>query len=194
MANDHSNHVPVGTGTVPPAPSVESREIGRPVMESSECSESKSDLGLGIINTVCLFSVAGSDWWVNYTNLLVDIGLKHEIDESREAERYKFGDGGTLVSFLPNKRAGGKSRSGRGGRHFMERGRCPRPRSVVDFTGGSVADLTQRSTPDSKERTPDWRWPSINLSIHPTINNVRTNVATLNPVAIAKPGTKKKRA
>ena len=27
-----------------------------------------------------------------------DFGLKHEIDETREAERYKFGDGGTLVS------------------------------------------------------------------------------------------------
>ena len=79
----------------------------------------------------------------------------------------------------------------------MERGRRPRkrrdlqPRSVVDFTGGPVADLTLRSTPDGDERTPDWEWPSINLSIHPTIKNVRTTVATPNPVAIAKPGTNK---
>ena len=57
----------------------------------------------------------------------------------------------------------------------MERGRRPRkrrdpkPRSVVDF----VSDLTLRGTPDRKEKTPDWRWPSIN----PTIKNVRTNVA-----------------
>ena len=51
-----------------------------------------------------------------------------------------------------------------------------------------MADLTLRSTPDS---TPDWEWSSINLSIHPTIKNVRTTVATLNRVAIAKPGTKK---
>ena len=29
-----------------------------------------------------------------------DFGLKHEIDETREAERYKFGDGGTLVSSI----------------------------------------------------------------------------------------------
>ena len=27
-------------------------------------------------------------------------GLKHEIDETREAVRYKFGDGGTLVSSI----------------------------------------------------------------------------------------------
>ena len=79
----------------------------------------------------------------------------------------------------------------------MERGRPrkrrdPKPRCVVDFTGGLVADLTLRSTPESKERTPDWKWPSINLSIHPTIKNVRTNVPTLNPVAIDKPGIKKK--
>ena len=75
------------------------------------------------------------------------------------------------------------------GRRPRER-RDPKPRGVVDFTGGPVADLALRSTPDSKERTPDWRWPSINLSIHPTIKNVRTTVATLNPVASAKPGTK----
>ena len=27
-----------------------------------------------------------------------DVGLRHQIDETREAESYKFGDGGTLVS------------------------------------------------------------------------------------------------
>ena len=30
----------------------------------------------------------------------MDIDLKHEIDETREAERYKLGDGGTLVSSI----------------------------------------------------------------------------------------------
>ena len=100
MVNDHSNHVPDVAGTVPPASSAESREIGRSVMESSECGESKSDLGLGIIDTACLFCVAGSDWWASCKILLVDIGLKHEIHETREAERYKFGDGGTLVSSI----------------------------------------------------------------------------------------------
>ena len=74
------------------------KKICRSVMESSESSESKSDLGLGIIDTACLFCVAGSDWWANYKSLLEDFGLEHEIDETREAERYKFGDGGTLVS------------------------------------------------------------------------------------------------
>ena len=69
-------------------------------MESSEPSASKSDLGLGIIDTACLFCVAGSDWWPNYKSLLEDFGLKHEIDETREAQRYKFGVGGTLVSSI----------------------------------------------------------------------------------------------
>ena len=46
------------------------------------------------------FCVAGSDWSANYKSLLEDFGLKHEIDETREAERYKFGDGGTLVSSI----------------------------------------------------------------------------------------------
>ena len=69
-------------------------------MENSEPSACKSDLGLGIIDTACLFCVAGSDWWANYKSLLEDFGLKHEIDETREAERNKFGNGGTLVSSI----------------------------------------------------------------------------------------------
>ena len=69
-------------------------------MENSEKSAYKADLGLGIIDTACLFCVAGSDWWANYKSLLEDFGLKHEIDETREAERHKFGDGGTLVSSI----------------------------------------------------------------------------------------------
>ena len=97
MANDHSSHVLVVTGTVPPASSAQSREIGRFVMESSECSEYKSERRMGIID---LFCAASSDWWTNYINLLVEIGLKHEIDETQEAERYKSGDGKTLVSSI----------------------------------------------------------------------------------------------
>ena len=69
-------------------------------MENSELSGSKSDLGLGIIDTACLFCVDGSDWWANYKSLLEDFGLKHEFHQTREAERYKFGDGGTLVSSI----------------------------------------------------------------------------------------------
>ena len=69
-------------------------------MENSEPSASKSDLGLGIMDTACLFCVAGSGWWANYKSLLEDFDQKHEIDETREAEGYKFGDGGTLVSSI----------------------------------------------------------------------------------------------
>ena len=88
-------HIPVSpvvTGTVHPTRSADSQEFCRSVMENSEPSASKSDLGLGIIDTACLFCVAGSDWWANYKSLLEDFGLNHEIDETREAERYKFGD------------------------------------------------------------------------------------------------------
>ena len=97
-------HIPVSlvvTGIVPLALSAVSQEICRSVMEGSESSESKSDLGLRSLDTASLFCVAGLDWWANYkNNLLQDIGLEHEIDETREAERYKFGDGGTLVSSI----------------------------------------------------------------------------------------------
>ena len=88
-------HIPVSlvvTGTVISTRLADSQELCRSVMENSEPSASKSDLGLG------LFFVAGSDWGANYKSLLGDFGLKHEIDETREAERYKFGDSGTLVS------------------------------------------------------------------------------------------------
>ena len=93
------NHVPVATGTVPPVFSAESRNFARPVMESTEGGESKADLGLVIIDTACLFCVAGSEWWTNFKNLLVDVGLRHEIDETRAAERYTFVDGGTFGLF-----------------------------------------------------------------------------------------------
>ena len=71
VATDHFNHAPVVTGTVPPALPARSREIGRSVMESTECGESVSDLGQGIIDTACVICAAGSDKWVNYKNLLV---------------------------------------------------------------------------------------------------------------------------
>ena len=79
-------HIPVSLvviGTVLSALSAVSQEICRSVTESAEFSESKSDLGLGIIDPACLFRVAGSDWWANQ-KLLED--MKREIDETREAE------------------------------------------------------------------------------------------------------------
>ena len=96
----HIQVSPVVIGTVHPTRSADSQEFCRKMMENSEPSASRSDLGLGIIDTACLFFVAGSDWWENYKSLLEDFGLKHEIDETREAERYKFGDSGTLVSSI----------------------------------------------------------------------------------------------
>ena len=96
-------HIPVSpvvTGTICTTRSADSQEFCRSVVENSEPSTSTSDLGLRIIDTACLFCVAGSDWWANYKTLLEDFGLRHEIDETREAERYKFGDGGTLVSSI----------------------------------------------------------------------------------------------
>ena len=60
------SHIPVSRfviGTVPSALSVDSQKICRSVMESSESSESKPDLGQGIIDTACLFCVAGSELW-----------------------------------------------------------------------------------------------------------------------------------
>ena len=65
-ASDHHSHVPVVTGTVPPTLSADPQKFRRSVMEISESNESLSDLGLGIIDTACLFCVAGSDWWANY--------------------------------------------------------------------------------------------------------------------------------
>ena len=62
----------------------ESRKLGRSVMESAGGAEHKSDLGLGIIDTACLFCVAGSDRWTNNKNLLENVGLRHEIHENLE--------------------------------------------------------------------------------------------------------------
>ena len=73
VATDTRNRVPANTDTVPSVVSAESRKFGRsagfpvlanesrkcgrPVMESAGESEPKSDLGLGIIETPCLFCV-----------------------------------------------------------------------------------------------------------------------------------------
>ena len=84
--DEHIPVPPVVTDTVHPTRSADSQEFCRSVMENSEPVASRSDLGLGIIDTACLFCVAGSDWWANYKSLLEDFGLKHEIDETREAE------------------------------------------------------------------------------------------------------------
>ena len=82
------------TASGTPVSSAESQEVARSVMESTGCGNSKSDRGLGIMNTVCLFCVAGSCSWVNCKNLLVIVGLRDEIVDTREADR--LGDGGAI--------------------------------------------------------------------------------------------------
>ena len=149
-------HIPVSPvvpGTVHPARSADSQEFCRSVMESSEPSASRSDLGLGIIDTACLFCVAGSDWWANYKSSLEAFGLKHEIDETREAERYKFGDGGTLVSsirvtapiFVADKK----------GRIVFSVGSFETP-ALVDWS--RFPDSCQSCCGYGREDAQDWNW------------------------------------
>ena len=130
-ADAHISVSLVVTGTVHPTRSVDSQECCRSVVENSEPSASKSDLGLGIIDTACFFCVAGSDWWANYKSLLEDFGLKHEIDETREAERYKFGDGGTLVSSI--RVTAPVFVAGKKGRILFQRGSFETP-ALVDWS------------------------------------------------------------
>ena len=88
FTNNASAHV---VATDPPVFSARSRKFDRSLMESTEGGEFKSGIVLGIIGTACLFCVAGSDWWMNYKNLLAeDVGLRHEINETREAERLQI--------------------------------------------------------------------------------------------------------
>ena len=53
---------------------------------------------VGIIDTACLYSVAGERWWHHYRDTLVALGLEDEILEESELEKYRFGNGGTLDS------------------------------------------------------------------------------------------------
>ena len=82
-------------------------------------------------------------------------------------------------SLLPNKRRGGKKSDWRRVWHFMEREDCPRKRR--DPKGRSVWDFTY-----NHEATGSDVWLKPGFFVF-----VRTTVATLNPVAIAKPGTEK---
>ena len=142
----------VVSGTVHPTRSADSQDFCRSVMDNSEPGASKSDLGLGIIDTACLFCVAGSDWWANYNSLLEDFGLKHEIDELVKL-RYKFGDGGTLVSSIrvtaPIFVAGKK------GRICFQRGSFETP-ALVDWS--RFPDSCQSCCGYGREDAQDWNW------------------------------------
>ena len=92
----------------------------------------------------------------NYKSLLEDFGLKHEIDETREAERYTFGDGGTLVSstrvtapvFVAGKNCFQRGRMERGLHGDAERshGRSQSPR--IGETGGATVDVLSSALVD----------------------------------------------
>ena len=71
LSIDHFNHVSFVTG--PPVPT-DPLEMSRSVMESSESSEFRSDLGDHRHNLFFLRR------WLNFKNLLEDICLKHEIE------------------------------------------------------------------------------------------------------------------
>ena len=53
---------------------------------------------VGVIDTACLYSVAGERWWHHYRDALVALGLGGEILEEPELEKYRFGNGGILDS------------------------------------------------------------------------------------------------
>ena len=142
-------HIPVSpvvTGKDHPTRSADSQEFCRSVMENSEPSASRSDLGLGIIHTACLFCVAGSDWWANYKSLLEDFGLKHEIYETREAERYKFGDDQSNSSHFCCWQEGP---------NCFQRGSFETP-DLVDWS--RFPDSCQSCCGYGREDAQDWNW------------------------------------
>ena len=59
----------LGKPAVLPVFSEASRRSGRSVMESARDAEPMSHFCLTIIDTTCLFCVAGSHWWTNYKKL-----------------------------------------------------------------------------------------------------------------------------
>ena len=80
----------VSERVVPDLPSVNNTDSGKLV----------ADEGLGVVDTACLFCVAGQSWYDNYKGLLTKMGLSDQILEESENELYRFGNGGTLPSKL----------------------------------------------------------------------------------------------
>ena len=58
------------------------------------------DAQRGVMDTACRISVAGNVWYQDYRNKLVDLDLSEYITEKEEKERYRFGDGGVVNSFM----------------------------------------------------------------------------------------------
>ena len=56
------------------------------------------DDGIGVCDTACQYSVAGTMWVQRYLDTLRSLDLDHEVTEQDEDESYKFANGGTLPS------------------------------------------------------------------------------------------------
>ena len=57
------------------------------------------DAGLGIVDTACVISVMGSQWWQNYREKLAELALLDHVTEMDAVETFRFGDGSRQVSF-----------------------------------------------------------------------------------------------
>ena len=56
------------------------------------------DSGKAVIDTACAMSVAGSEWFEDYTGLLRAFCLDHLLQTEPCREQFRFGNGGTLPS------------------------------------------------------------------------------------------------
>ena len=70
-------------------------DAARPALASATDTQCH-DPCVGIIDTACLYSVAGERWWHHYRDALVALGLGGEILEEPDLEKYRFANGGTL--------------------------------------------------------------------------------------------------
>ena len=52
------------------------------------------------MDTACIISVTGDTWWEDYKSTLIKLGLGHLIIEVPENATYRFGDDGTLKSYI----------------------------------------------------------------------------------------------
>ena len=53
----------------------------------------------GVVDTACVISVMGDVWWEAYLEVLTEIGIEHLVEREEIQEKFRFGDGGTLMSY-----------------------------------------------------------------------------------------------
>ena len=63
-------------------------------------TEPAIDSGKGVVDTACRCSVAGDRWYRDYRRILASLGLDQFVTETKEKERYRFGNGGILESTI----------------------------------------------------------------------------------------------